>query len=325
MKPQVWFERPPLPQAIDEVTSLVDVMVPSSFEDAPYEHLEAAMGALVGVLSFTDGVMDSAPDLLVIARTGIGYDTVDVAAATERTIGVCNAPDGPTISTAEQAITLALSVSKSVRTSVERLAAGEDDLYARHQAIEFDGKTMGLIGFGRIGRRVARLAHGFGMRVLAHDPFVTDAPEYVELVPSIGDVLANADIVSVHVPMSPETTHLCDSSFFSAMKRGSVFVNTARGGLVDQDALFDAVDRRHLFGAGLDVTEPEPLSTGHPLLNHPAIVVTPHVAAGTDAAKEGNFRGAFSAVESIIERRRPTNLVNTDVWPALAERMGVHV
>ena len=322
MKPTVWFERPPLSQAVDRVASVMSAVAPSSLETNPYEHLDEAIGAIVGVLPFDGAVMDRAPELTVIARTGIGYDSVDLSAATERTIAVCNAPDGPTISTAEQAITLALSVAKSVRTCVDRLAAGESDLYARHEAIEFDGKTMGLVGFGRIGRRVARIAHGFGMRVVVYDPYVHDVPVYTESISSLDAVLGQADVVSMHIPMSAATAHICNDEFFSAMRAGGIFINTARGGLVDQEALLRAVNDGRLFGAGLDVTDPEPLPIDHPLLNHDRVVVTPHVAAGTNEAKEGNFLGALAGVESIIAKRRPGNLVNDDVWPALAERIG---
>lgn len=306
---------------LETVEAQVQPVIPTDLAENPYEHLDAAMGAVVGVLPFDAAVMDAAPHLVVIARTGIGYDSVDVAAATERRIAVCNAPDGPTISTAEQAITLALTVAKSVRASADRLATGEDDLYARHEAMEFDDKTMGIVGMGRIGRRVAQIAAGFGMTVVAHDPFVTDAPAGVELVETLDEVLGVADVVSVHIPMSPDTAHICGREFFETMKPGATFVNTARGGLVDQDALLAAVGSGHLFGAGLDVTEPEPLPVGHPLLTHPRITVTPHVAAGTTEARYGNFAGAFDGVVSIINGERPINLVNADAWGSIEARI----
>lgn len=320
-KPPVWFERPLLPQVVEHVTSTVEVLIPESLQADPYQHLESAVGAVLGSLPLDGRNMDHAPGLFVVARTGIGYDQVDIDAATQRGIAVCNAPDGPTVSTAEHAVTLALSIAKSVRISSDRLAAGESDLYARHRSIEFDGKTIGLIGCGRIARRVAVIAAGFGMRVVAYDPFVTDPPPPIELGDSLSEVLAAADVVSVHVPLNTDTARMCDDGFFSQMKPGSVFVNTARGGVVDQNALLRAIDEGHLFGAGLDVTDPEPLPADHPLVHHPAITITPHVAAGTNEAKLGNFVGAFEGVLSVLNRDRPQNLVNPDVWDILRSRI----
>lgn len=319
-KPPVWFERPLLPEVVDDVVARVDVQIPNSLQTDPYEHLDSVVGAVVGLLGFDGPVMDQAPDLLVIARTGIGYDAIDIEAATARSIAVCNAPEGPTVSTAEHAMTLALNVAKSIQKSSARLASGEPDLYSRHEAFEFDGKTMGLIGCGRIARRVARIAEGFGMKIVAYDPYVTDPPSPVELLDSITDVLAAGDVVSVHVPLNHQTRRMCDDEFFSAMKTGSVFINTARGALVDHDALGRALDVGPLFGAGLDVTDPQPLPPGHPLVGHPALVITPHIAAGTNEAKLGNFVGAFEGVLSVLNGDQPRNLVNPEVWNSVLRR-----
>jgi len=320
-KPLVWSERALVPEVADQVHARFDMVFPSSLFEQPYEHLEGAIAAFVGSLRFDAAVMDLAPDLLVIARTGIGVDGVDLEAANERAIAVCNAPEGPTTATAEHAITLAAIVAKSARVAADRLRAGESNLFGRQRAFEFRGRTMGLIGFGRIARQVAQIARGFGMSVLAHDPFVADAPQGISMVGDLHQLLGAADVVSVHVPLTPETAGLCDAAFFAAMKEGAVFVNSARGGLVVQEHLLAAVDEGHLFGAGLDVTVPEPLPPEHPLLNHPRIFVTPHIAAGTDEAKLGSFLGAYEAVKAVLDGRRPTTLVNPESWEQVASRI----
>lgn len=310
-KHTVWFERPLIPELADHVLSLVEPVFPG---DEPYGRLDEAVGAVVGVRVFDAEVMDSAPRLVVIARSGIGTDAVDLAAATARGIAVCNAPAGPTRSTAEHAVALMLAAAKAIPLGAARLRAGEPELYARHRAMQLEGKTLGLIGCGRIARQVAAMGTGLGMSVIAFDPYVDEAPEQVTLVTDLADLLAVADVVSVHVPLSSETHHLCDASFFSGMQPGAVFVNSARGGLVDQEALLDAVERGHLLGAGLDVTDPEPLPADHPLLHHPAIVVTPHIATATPEGRRGNFMGAFEGVVDVLAGRRPQHLVNPEVW-----------
>jgi phosphoglycerate dehydrogenase-like enzyme len=264
--------------------------------------------------------MDRAPDLRVIARTGIGYERIDLAEATRRGIAVCNTPDAPTISTAEHAAALMLTVAKSVKGSEARLRKGEPDLYVRHEAIELNGKLLGLVGFGRIARHLATIAAAVGMRLTAYDPFLPDAafPEGVARAGSLEDLLGAADVVSVHVPLTDESRRMFDAERFRQMKPGAVFVNTARGGLVDGDALLAALDSGQLFGAGLDVTEPEPLLPGHPLLGRDDVVVTPHVASATAEGKVRIFRTAFEQVLQALSGRRPDHLVNPEAWSAYA-------
>jgi phosphoglycerate dehydrogenase-like enzyme len=259
--------------------------------------------------------MDRAPNLRVISRTGIGYEKVDVAAATARGIAVCIAPDGPTVSTAEHTITLMLMVAKNVKLSEAELRGGGADFYARHTGIELEGLVLGLVGYGRIARHVARIAAAIGMRVAAFDPYL-DKGGFGETdrVESLDELLAMSDVVSVHVPLTAANRGLFDAARLDKMKPGSILVNTARGGLVDLTALEAALDEGHLFGAGLDVTDPEPLPSDHPLLARTDVVVTPHVAAGTAGAKRRIFRNAFEQVLQVLNGTRPSNLVNPEVW-----------
>jgi D-3-phosphoglycerate dehydrogenase / 2-oxoglutarate reductase len=314
-KPPVWFERPILAELVSEVAASVIILGPSSEVD-PYAGLGTARGAVASTMRYDAGLMDHAPHLRLIARTGIGYDLVDVAEATRRGIAVCNTPDAPTVSTAEHAATLILVVAKNVKRAEALLRQGSGDYYARHAAIELDGKTLGLVGLGRIARRVAGICEGLGMRVTAFDPFLPEIafPPSVARAASLEQLLGVADVVSLHVPLSEATRGMIGADQFALMKPGAVFVNTARGALVDGDALISALEGGHLFGAGLDVTEPEPLPTDHPLLHRDDVVVTPHVASGTTESKVRIFRAAFEQVVHGLAGQRPAHLVNPDVW-----------
>lgn len=314
-KPPVWFERAIAPELVSEVAAAVTILGPSSDAD-PYAGLATAQGAVASTMRYDAALMDQAPDLRLIARTGIGYDLVDVTEATKRGIAVCNTPDAPTVSTAEHAVTLILTIAKSVKRSEAQLRQRAGDYYARHEAIELDGKTLGLVGLGRIARRVATICEGLGMRVAAFDPLLPEAafPPSVARAPSLERLLGRADVVSLHVPLSDATRGMFGAEQFAQMKQGAVFVNTARGGLVDGDALLSALESGRLFGAGLDVTEPEPLPADHPLLHRDDVVVTPHVASGTAESKVRIFRAAFEQVVQGLSGRRPDHLVNPAVW-----------
>lgn len=321
--PRIWFERAIEPDLQSEVAGLAEVLVPAQPAQEPLQRLGEAEGALAGLLTYDGALMDRAPDLKVISRTGIGFDKVDLAAATERNIAVCNTPDGPTVSTAEQAMALILATAKRLKRSQQWLLDGEKDMYARHEALELDGKTLGLVGYGRIPRRVAAAAHGLGMHVVAYDPHLAPtAFAGAERCADIATLVATADVVSAHVPLTEETRLMFGRTQFESMKPGSIFINTARGGIVDQEALLEALDAGRLMAAGLDVTDPEPLPAGHPLLNRDDVVVTPHVASGTSAGKRRIFRMALQQALEVLRGEQPQNLLNPEVWPALSGRLG---
>lgn len=317
--PRVWFERPVLRDLAATVAAECTVLGPAT-DDDPYAGVESAVAAVVGAAPYGDAFMERTPDLRVIARTGIGYDAIDVAAATQRGIAVCNTPDGPTISTAEHAVTLMLLVAKQVNAAQAALRTGSTSgYYSRHTGIELDGKVLGLVGFGRIARHVARIAAGLGMQVTTFDPFLAASaiPAGIGRADTLKALLANADVVSVHVPLTDDSGGMFGDAAFKSMKRGAVFVNTARGGLVDNDALLEALENGTLFGAGLDVTSPEPLPPGHPLLGRNDVLVTPHIASATADGKARILRVAFRGAMDVVEGRRPEHLVNPDVWEPL--------
>jgi D-3-phosphoglycerate dehydrogenase len=310
----VWFERPVLPELRALVERRAEVLGPRTEAD-PYKGLSGARGAVVGASSFDADWISRAPQMRVIARTGIGVDKVDIGEATRRGIVVCNAPDGPTISTAEHTVALMLAVAKDLKGSARRLQEGEANLYAGYTGVELSGKTLGLVGYGRIARRVADAGRGLGMKVVAFDPYCPPA-EFGGTAPagSLEQLLGAADVVSVHIPLTDETAGLFDAAAFGTMKRGTVFVNTARGGLVDHAALLAALESGWLFGAGLDVTDPEPLPPDHPLLNRDDVVATPHIASGTADGKRRLFETAFEQVLMALDGERPPHAVNPEVW-----------
>ncbi|MDX2466202.1 MAG: NAD(P)-dependent oxidoreductase, partial [Acidimicrobiia bacterium] len=207
-----------------------------------------------------------------------------------------------------------------IKKSEAELRGGGTDFYARHVGIELEGATLGLVGFGRIARRFGEIALGLGMVVVAYDPYLDDGGFSAETARcgTLEELVAASDVVSVHVPLTDETTRLFGSELLAKMKPGSILINTARGGLVDNAALIAALDSGRLFGAGLDVTDPEPLPPDHPLLGRNDVVVTPHVAAGTAGAKRRIFERAFEQVLQVLDGRRPPNLINDEVWGALA-------
>ncbi|CAN5809161.1 hypothetical protein BH24DEI2_BH24DEI2_17230 [soil metagenome] len=313
---KIWFERKRMIGHGAVFAGVAEPIGPGT-EAEPLRGIEAANGIIAGGVEYTAAVMDKAPNLKVIARTGIGVDTVDVTAATARGIAVVNTPDAPSVPTAEQTMMLLLAVAKQLKQSELRLRAGEGNFHARHNALELAGKTLGLAGFGRIARLVARMAQGFAMTVVTFDPYVpAEVLEGtgVERAPSFDKLLARSDIVSLHTPLLPETRHLMNAAAFAKMKRGSLFINAGRGGLVDEAALLAVVTSGHLFGAGLDVTDPEPARPDNPLLHLENVVVTPHVASATPEGKTRMFVGALEQVVQVLKGERPPHLVNPEVW-----------
>jgi D-3-phosphoglycerate dehydrogenase / 2-oxoglutarate reductase len=241
----------------------------------------------------------------VISRSGIGYDNVNVAAATKAGVIVCNAPDAPTVSTSELAITLMLAVGRDLPAQQARAREGLVG-GAVGTTLEFDQQTLGLLGFGRIARRVARVGRALGMRVIAHDPYVSpEDSDGVELV-TLDQLWSQPDVISLHAPSLPETRHIICAQSIERMKPGVLIVNTARGPLIDQEALLAALNSGAVGGAGLDVTDPEPLPVGHPLLTHLKVVVTPHVASSTSAGRRRLYEMAIDNALNVLAGRPAT-------------------
>jgi D-3-phosphoglycerate dehydrogenase len=233
----------------------------------------------------TAAVITAGTSLRVVARAGVGLDNIDVDAARGAGLVVLNAPDGNTIAAAEHTLGLLLAVARHIPAADASMRAGE---WARSRlgGTELRGKTLGIVGLGRIGMAVADRAKAFGMRVIGSDPNLTAANAVlrgVELLP-LAHVLSNADVVTVHVPLTAETHHLLDDASIRTMRPGAIVLNLARGGVVDEAALARALQDGRLGGAGVDVFESEP-PVGSPLLSAPNVVLTPHIAASTREAQ----------------------------------------
>ena len=318
----LWTWRALQPEALAALDGLADVFVTRVGERSEwYGEAASADAILVSGEAFVTGeVMGRiGPRLRIIARAGIGVDRIDLAAATQRGILVLNSPDGPTESTAEHTIALMLNLCKGVMTGDRILRAGLPfpALPDMTPGFEVLGATLGLVGLGRIGKRVAEIARVLGMRVLAYDPFI--APEQVsasgvEVVPTLEVLLARSQVVSLHCPATPENYRLINAATLKLMPRGSYFINAARGALVDEAALLKALRSGHLAGAALDVYDPEPAMTNHPLFALPNTICTPHIASYTVASVIRMEVMACQQIASVLRGERPTNLVNADVW-----------
>ncbi|MGH2739078.1 MAG: phosphoglycerate dehydrogenase [Actinomycetota bacterium] len=232
-------------------------------------------------------VIGAADNMKVIARAGIGLDNVDVEAATRRGIMVMNAPQSNVISAAEHTMALMLALARNIPRAHEALTAGQWDR-ERFQGAELHGKALGIIGLGRVGTMVAQRALAFGMRLVAYDPYVpSDRARQmgVELAPDLGALLVEADFITIHLPRTPETEGLIGERELGLVKEGARLINTARGGIVDEEALAKALKNGRLAGAALDVFENEPV-TDHALFGLEHVVVTPHLGAATQEAQE---------------------------------------
>ena len=266
----------------------------------------------------TAELMEAAPKLRVIGRAGVGVDNIDVAAATGRGIVVMNAPDGNTITTAEHTIALLVSLARNVPQANSSVKAAKWDR-KRFIGAELQGKTLGIIGLGRIGRAVAARARAFGMKIVAHDPFV--APEQVrdleiESAP-LDEVFSRADFLTIHTPLTSETRGLIGAQAFAKMRKGARIINCARGGLLDEAALYEAIKSGRIAGAALDVFAEEPPPPDHPLLGLEEVIVTPHLGASTAEAQEGV---AFTVAEQMRDYLLTGALRGAVNVPALAAK-----
>ncbi len=262
----------------------------------------------------TGEIIAEGPYLQVIARTGVGVDNVDVKAATERGIYVCHVPDANVVSVAEHVMGLLLALSKQLKTLDMESRRGNFASRYQHLTTELSGKTIGIVGLGKIGREVAeRTRKGLGMKVLAFDPYVgaQEARRFgAEPFDSLREMLSQSDAVTLHVPLTEKTRKLIGAAEFRSMKPSAWFINTARGGLVDEAALIEALDSGVIAGAGLDVFESEPLASDSPLTRFNNVVLSPHVAGMT---KESSIRMAVRAAEAILdvlEGRTPAHVFN---------------
>src|SRR5216117_4053245 len=279
-------------RGIDELSRdhALEVTIKTGLSERELVDLIPQFSALVvrSQTKVTAEILNAGNKLRVVGRAGVGVDNVDVETATKRGIVVLNAPGGNTISTAEHAFSLLLCVARKIPQADAIVHGGKWDR-KNLEGVELYNKTLGIIGMGRIGTELSRRAIAFGMRVLAFDPYLSVSRArslQVELVEGLDELLAAADFISLHTPLTAETRHLLNAERLAKTKRGVRVINCARGGLLDEQALADAISNGHVAGAALDVFETEPLPVDSPLRIIPKLVLTPHLGASTAEAQE---------------------------------------
>ena len=271
------------------------------------EQLQGADAVLASVEPYSREVL-AASSLRVIARSGVGYDSVDVEAASELGIAVTFTPGANKEAVAEHAMALMLGVAHGYPARDREARSGQ---WRRVPLPRLSGKTLGLVGLGDIGKAVVPVATGLGMTIIAHDPAADNqfAEEYGVRLRDLDELLAEADVVSLHLPATPQTTDIINAQSLAKMKPGSILINTARGGLVDEDALADALDSGHLAGAGLDVFKTEPLPPDSRLAKSDKALLCPHMAGLDQEALKNMARLAADSIVRLRQGRWPDGRV----------------
>lgn len=317
--PHVVCLRPVHPEALQKLRDAghtVEVLDPVNDETIAAS-IPNAEAIIVRATPINRAFLAHARKLRICARHGVGYDAVDVPALTERGIPLTVTPDANAASVAEHAMMLMLNIARGTFEYHRKTRDLEWSGGAVPATFDLGGKTVLVVGFGRIGGRVARLCAAFGMRVLVHDPYIPqNTIKGAGFIPAkvLAEGLAEADIVTTHLPSNEKTRGMVNGEFFATMKRGATYINTARGTLVDEKALAGALTSGHLKAAGLDVFWTEPMTADNPLRHLPNVVMTPHSAAATE---QGLYRMAMSCADSIIQvfenRLDPDVVINQEI------------
>jgi len=322
-KPKVFVTRIIPDKGLDMVRDFCEVDLWSDDLPPGREELLERVQGVDGILSLLtdqiDGeVMDAAGEQLkVISNHAAGFDNIDINAATARKIPVGNTPDVLTDATADFAFTLMMSAGRRVLEADRYVRGGKWKTWGPMLLLgtEMKGATLGLIGFGRIGKAVARRAVGFDMRVLYYDPLETMRdPDVKATSVDFETLLEESDFISLHTPLTPDTHHLMDAEALSRMKSSAVLVNTSRGPVVDMNALYEVLRDRRIFAAGLDVTEPEPLPPDHRLLTLDNVIVMPHIASASTAARDKMSWIAAKNLIAGLKGEHLPNCVNPQVY-----------
>jgi len=296
---EIWDQE--LPPSPDEIDAL----------------LEGCDGAITLLTDRIDGaVLDRHPSLRVVSNFAVGYDNIDVPAASERGVLVCNTPEVLTNATADHTWALLLAAARRIPESISYVRDGKWKTWGPMLLLgrEVSGATIGIVGLGRIGKEVAIRARGFDMRVLAFDPFedAAFAREHDVTYVPLEELLADSDFVTLHVALTPETHHLIGAAELGRMKPTAILVNASRGPVVDTDELVDALQGGTILGAALDVTDPEPLPADHPLVNMTNCIVVPHTASATVQTRDRMAELAARNLLAGLRGERPPAAVNAD-------------
>ena len=323
-KPRIYVTRQIAQEALDMISENTEMEVWAGELPPPYETLLEKARSADGLLTLlTDHIdaplMETAPELRVISNLAVGYDNIDVVEATRRGIVVGNTPGILTETTADFAFALLLAAARRIVESDNYTRQGKWQTWGPQTLLGQDihGATLGIIGLGRIGVEVARRGRGFDMKVLYYDKVRRSEEERdlkLHYVPDLRALLAEVDFISIHLPLTPSTQHLIGAEEFAAMKPTAVLVNTSRGGVVDQRALFDALSSSRIFSAGVDVTEIEPIPPDDPLLTLSNLVIAPHIASASYKTRK---KMALMAAENLLAGIRgelPPNCVNPEAF-----------
>jgi len=318
-KPKVFVTRLIPAKGLDLIREFCDADVWPDELPPSHEEIVRRVRDVEGLVSLlTDkidaAVMDAGPRLKVLSNMAVGVDNVDVAAASARKLPVGNTPGVLTDATADQTFALLLAAARRVVEGEKYVRSGKWVTWGPQLLLgaDFVGATLGIIGFGRIGQAVARRAQGFDLHVIYHDPAAQ--PDFGASPVDLDTLLRESDFVSVHVPLTSATRHLVNPAFLAKMKPNAILVNTSRGGVVDQSALYDALKAKQIFAAALDVTDPEPLPSNHPLLELENCLIVPHLGS---ASKHTRDMMSFLAAQNLIaglKGERLPNCVNPDVY-----------
>jgi D-3-phosphoglycerate dehydrogenase len=285
-------------------------------------HVSSAKDDLPDAWRVNQALLGGSPQLLAVSTYGAGYDTVDVLACTRAGVAVFNQAGSNARAVAEHTLGMMLGLAKRLTEADRRLRRGEHFTRAEGMGLELHGRTLGLVGMGYIGTLVAQLARAFGMTVIAHDPFLSaqTIQERGAQAVTLPALLAQSDVVSVHCPRDEQTLGMFNATTFASMKPGALFVTTARGGIHDEAALYEALLSGHLRGAGLDVWVVEPPAASHPLLSLDQVIATHHTAGVSQDARLQMATMAATQLAQIAHGKPPSRLINPEVWPVFAKR-----
>lgn len=284
---------------------------PSPSEEAVIRNAQDASGLLVLMEPVTDAVLGALSKLKVVARFGVGLDTVDVEAATARGVRVVNVPDANTSEVAAHAFAMIMALVRRLPQLDATVRRGEWSYLTAGAGIQrISGMRLGLLGYGRIGRLVAGYGRSVGFDVQVHDPHIVIEPGDTPTVVEFDELVSTSDVLSLHVPLAPDTAGIVGAAEIAAMKRGAILVNVSRGGLVDEDALARALHDQRLAGAGIDTVASEPIARESPLLSAPGAIITPHAAHYSTQSYRETIQRAMRDVVRVLAGEAPLDPVN---------------
>lgn len=319
---RVLIDRPLHKKVLAELEKYAEVVKIYNDDKKALEDSIRTVDAVIcsAALKMTEEIISLAKNLKAIGRPGVGYDSVDIKAATKKGIPVVYAPDGPTESVAEHVIGFMIMLAKKL-TLVERALKEDGDfgIRTRITGMELKGKVLGLVGAGRIGKRVAEIAGpGLGMEIQIYDPFFDKNTDFLNgrytLVADLNELLETSDVISIHIPYTKDTEKFIGKQEFKRMKKEAIFINTARGKVVDEQALIEALKNGEIQSAGLDVYEKEPPDPDNPLFKLDNTVTTPHLSSFTDDGKMKMGMIVVKGIIDVLEGNYPDFIVNGDVW-----------